>query len=109
MSRREETLGLQKRVLQARSALYRLKMRHEALALRESLSWPRAVGAVARSPAGKAAGFDLAIEALGPGRMARLLAFASRVLMGVRIAGIALELLKARPTAATEKEAAGPS
>ena len=96
MSRLEEERLLKKRLLLARSALYRLKLRHEAGALRASLSWRQAAVTVASSSTAQSAGFDLALEALGPGRMARWLAFASRALMVARIAGIVLSALRSR-------------
>ena len=94
MSRLEEERLLKKRLLLARSALYRLKLRHEAGALRASLSWRHAAVMAAKSSTAQTAGFDLALEALGPGRMARWLAFASRALMAARVANIVLMLLR---------------
>jgi hypothetical protein len=104
MSGREEELRLRKRLLQARSALYRLKIQREAGALRESLSWRRAARVMVRSPVARSAGFGLALEVLGPGRMARLVAFASRVLMAARVANIVLMLLRRRTAEPREEQ-----
>ena len=90
MSGLEEELRLRKRLLLARSALYRLKLQHEAGALRASLSWRHAAVTVTSSSTAQSAGFGLALEALGPSRMARFLAIASRALMVARIARIVL-------------------
>ena len=102
MSRLEEERLLKKRLLLARSALYRLKLRQEAGALRASLSWRQAAVTVASSSTAQSAGFDLALEALGPGRMARFLAIASRALMVARITGIVLSALRSRRAGSSE-------
>jgi hypothetical protein len=94
MNRPAEELVLRKQLLVARSSLCRLKIRHEALALRESLSWHRAAVTVAGTPAARSAAFLLALAGLGQDRMAKLLAFAGRVLMVARITGVALSLLR---------------
>jgi len=104
MSGREEELLLRKRLLQARSALYRLKLQREAGALRESLSWRRAARVMVHSPVAKSAGFGLALEVLGPGRMARLVAFASRALMAARVANIVISLLRRRTAEPREEQ-----
>lgn len=92
MDSRNEELDLRKQLLVARSSLYRLKIRHEAGALLESLSWRHAAGAVASSQPARSAAFLLALEGLGESRMARLLVFARRVLMVARFTRIALDL-----------------
>jgi hypothetical protein len=102
MGRIEEERLLKKRLLQARCALYRLKLRHEAGALRDSLSWRQVAVTVASSSTAQSAGFDLALEVLGPSRMSRFLALASNALMVARIANIVLAALRSRPAAPPE-------
>jgi len=104
MSRLEEERLLKKRLLLARSALYRLKLRHEAGQLRASLSWRQAAMTVAKSSTAQTAGFDLALEVLGPGRMARIVAFASRALMAARVANIVLMMLRRRTAEPSEEQ-----
>lgn len=103
MNRPDEELVLRKQLLAARSSLCRLKMRHEALALRESLSWHRAAVTVAGVPVARSAAFGLALAGLGEQRMARLLGFAGRVLMVARITGVVLSLLRSSPADASAR------
>jgi hypothetical protein len=96
MNKAEEVLALRKRLLVARSALCRLKIRNEVGALRESVSRRHGAAPASASPA-RAAAFDIAVEALGKDRMSRFLAFASRALMVARIARIVASLLGTAP------------
>jgi hypothetical protein len=98
MNRQTEELALRKQLLVARSALCRLKIRREAGALREGLTWRNAATAVANSSPARAAAFDLVLEGLGRDRMSRALAFASRALMVARITRMVLSLLRGSPT-----------
>jgi hypothetical protein len=97
-----EELALRKQLLVARSSLYRLKIRHETGVLRESLSWRHAAVAAASSSPARTAAFLLALEGLGKGRTARLLAFASRALMVARFVRTALSLLRSPPAGPAE-------
>ena len=97
MDRQDRELSaLRKEVLVARSSILRLKIRHQAGALREGLTWRRAGAAVAASPAGRDALFLLAAEGLGRGRVARWLAWAGRALAVARLANAALASLRER-------------
>jgi hypothetical protein len=97
MNRPEDELVLRKRLLVARSALCRLKIRHEVGALRQSLSWRHAAVAAASSSPARAAAFGLVLEGLGEDRMSRFLAFASRALMVARITRIVVSLARGSP------------
>jgi len=92
-----------KQLLVARSTLCRLRLRHDAIALRERFTGRHAVSAVAGSPAGRSAAFALAVEILGTERMAALLATARRALAIARIVRLGLEWLR-RPA----QDPAGP-
>jgi hypothetical protein len=103
MNRPDEDLELRKQLLAARSSLCRLKIRREAFALRESLSWHRAAVSVASTPAAQNAAFLLALGGLGEERTARLLAMASRILMVARITGVVLSLLRRAPAGGSDR------
>ena len=103
MNRPGDDLALRKQLLIARSSLYRLKIRHESGALRESLSWRQAAVAAAGSSPARSGAFLLALEGLGERRMARLLTFASRALMVARFARIAIAFLKRPPAGPSER------
>ncbi|MDH5265310.1 MAG: hypothetical protein OEX21_11220 [Betaproteobacteria bacterium] len=94
MNKPDDALALRKELLLARSSLCRLKIRHEADILRHSLSWRGAATAVAAAPPARAALFLLAAEAAGHARMARWLTLAGRALAAVRLARLALHLLR---------------
>ncbi len=89
-----DNLALRKQLLQARSALYRLRIRREFNTLRDNLTWARA-GAIAFKalPVGSSV-FALALSALPHSRLTRILALASRTLLLARWAPIALGLLR---------------
>jgi hypothetical protein len=97
MNSREKELALRKEVLRAHSDLTRLKIRYEAAALRDSLSWRRAGGAVARSPLARDALLLVAAEGLGRHRVARWIAFAARAVAVARLTGLAVALLRKPP------------
>jgi hypothetical protein len=91
-----DDLAFRKKLLVARSSLYRLHIRHETRLLRGSLTWPRAARAAASTPAGRGAVFLLAAEALGTERVARWLTVVRRALVVARLAAAAMALLRAR-------------
>lgn len=97
MNRRDEELALRKELLLARSSLCRLKIHYQADVLRHSLSWRGAATAVAAGPPARAALFLLAAEGVGHARMARWLTLAGRALAAVRLARLALDLLRKSP------------
>lgn len=92
-----------KQLLVARSALCRLRLRHDAMRLRQRFTGSHAIAAIAGTRAGRSAAFGLAVEILGDERVAGLLATARRALAVVRIARLGLAWLR-RPA----PEAAGP-
>jgi len=94
MNKSLENLALRKQLLQARSALCRLRIRHEINTLHDSLSWTRAgVMAVKALPL-RSALFGLVLSSVSHGRLSRLLALAARTLFLVRLARTALSLLQ---------------
>lgn len=95
MNKSFENLVLRKQLLQARSALYRLRMRHEINAVNDTLSWARA--AVTALPV-RSAVLGLALVGVSHGRLARLLTLAARMLLLARLASIAVNLLR-KPSA----------
>lgn len=97
MSRTEGTLALRREVLIARSALCRLKIRHEVQYLRHHLTWREAGAAVVRTTAGRDALFLLAAEGIGRERTARWLAVAGQVLAIAKLANLAAQVLRTPP------------
>ena len=91
-----DDLAFRKKLLVARSSLYRLHIRNDARALREGLTWPRAAKAAASTPAGRDAAFLVAAEVLGRARVAGWIAAARRALVVARLAAAAMALLRAR-------------
>ncbi len=89
-----DPFGHRKQLLVARSTLCRLRLRHDAIALRERFTGRHAVTALAGSQAGRSAAFALAVEIVGAERMAALLATARRALAIARIARLGLEWLR---------------
>lgn len=98
-----DLLAQRKQLLVARSALCRLRLRRDAMAMRQRFTGSHAVTAIAGSQAGRSAAFALAVEIVGTQRMAGLLAMARRALVFARIARLGLEWLR-RPA----PDAAGP-
>lgn len=87
-------LALKKELLQARSALYRLQIRRELDSVSNMLSWAQAGAKMARSLPVRSGLYSLALQALGQGRVARLLRFASRVIFFAKLTNIALAMLR---------------
>ena len=103
MNSPDDDLAFRKKLLVARSSLYRLHIRNDTRALRESLLWPRVATTVAGSPAGRSAAFLLAAEVLGSERVARWLVVARRTLVVARLAMAAVALAR-RPASGREEE-----
>jgi hypothetical protein len=98
MNKSFENLALRKQLLQARSTLCRLRIRHELNAMHDTLSWARAgVMAVKGLPV-RSAVLGLALYAVPHGRRARLLTLAARMLLLARLASIVANLLR-KPSA----------
>ena len=87
-------LALKKELLQARSALYRLQIRRELDSVSGTLSWVQAGTKLAASLPVRSGFYSLALQALGQGRVARLLRFASRVIFFAKLTNIALAMLR---------------
>ena len=94
MSRPSDEFALRKELVVARSSLARLRLRHDAALLRESLTPARVGASVAQSPAGRTAAFLVAVELAGPARIARLLAFAGRALVAARLVNLLVTSLR---------------
>lgn len=99
MNGTRDELALRKELLLARSALCRLRLRHQAGMLRESLTLRAAGTAIAASPRARDVVFLLAAEGLGRRRVDHWLVLAARALAVARMAGLAFDLLR-RPGAA---------
>ena len=97
MNRSLDELALRKQLLQARSALYRLRIRRELDALRDRLSWTRAaVTAASALPVGSAM-LGLALYGVTQSRLARLARLAAPVLLLARLARVAIRRIGSRP------------
>lgn len=97
MNKTGENLALRKQLLQARSTLCRLRIRHELNTLRDSLGWTRRmVSAVTATPV-RAAAFGLALYGVSRTPLARVLALAVRALLLGRLAKLALTRGRGRP------------
>lgn len=99
MNRSLEELALRKQLLQARSKLYRLRMRRELDAVHGTLGWARAGAMAARALPVRSAVLGLALYGAAHARLARLLALAARMLLLARLATAAYKLLQ-KPLAA---------
>jgi hypothetical protein len=99
MSARLESLARDKRALLDRSALYRLRLRRDAFALRGSLNWRRAAVAATIAPGVGRIFFGLAVSMVGLGRSARAVMLLGRVVLIARLARIAIDYARwaARP------------
>ena len=97
MSKALDDLALKKQLLQARSSLYRLRIRRDLIEMTNALDWVRTgVGVAAALPVPSGL-FRLALQALGEGRIARIIRFVSRVILFARITGVAIALLRKPP------------
>ena len=90
MNARLESLARERQALVDRSALCRMQLRREAFALRNAVTWKRTAIATAKAPVVRALAWSVALSFLGVGRTTRVLAFASRAFLVLRIARAAL-------------------
>lgn len=97
MSGRDDILALQKEVLLARSALCRLRIHHDALQLREGLTFARAGTALAGSAPLREIALGLAATGFGGGRVARFVALAGRAVVIARLALALYRAVRAAP------------
>lgn len=94
MNKSLENLALRKQLLRARSTLFRLRIRCEFNAMRDTLSWARTgVMAVKALPL-RSAILGLALFGVSRSRLARLLALAARMLLLARLASIVASTLR---------------
>jgi hypothetical protein len=97
VSKALDDLALKKQLLQARSTLYRLRIRRDLGEITNALDWlGTGIGVAASLPVPSGL-FRLALQALGEGRIARVVRFASRVILFARITSVAIALLRKSP------------
>jgi hypothetical protein len=87
-------LALKKELLQARSRLYRLRIRLDLDRLSEAMTWAQAGVSAAKSLPLRSGLVSLALQALGHGRLARMVRFASRVVLFAKLTGIAIDVAR---------------
>jgi hypothetical protein len=85
MSAIPRSLARDKELLLMRSALCRLRLARDSMALRESLDWRRGLRAAVTQPAARQVAFGAALTVLGLARAARLLVLAGRVVLAVKV------------------------
>lgn len=73
MSPSREELAARKKLLVARSALHRVKLQHEAQALRRTITTPRGVISLATAPAVRPLLFSALLLVAGGRRLSRVL------------------------------------
>ncbi|MCX7171247.1 MAG: hypothetical protein NTY41_13430 [Proteobacteria bacterium] len=100
MNRARENLALRKQLLQARSTLCRLRIRHELNTLRDALGWTRSVVTAVTATPVRAAAFGLALYGVSRTPLARALALAVRMLLLGRLAKLALTRWRERASRA---------
>ena len=97
MSKALDNLALKKQLLQARSTLYRLRIRRDLREMTNALDWAQAGVGVAASLPVRSGLFRLALQAMGEGRIARVVRFASRAILFARITGVVVAMLRKPP------------
>lgn len=90
MNPRLESLAAERRDLQERSALCRLRLRRDVFALRSAIDLGRVPRALAAQPALRAAAWSLAMSLFGVRRAARVLMLAGRVVLVAKLARAAI-------------------
>jgi hypothetical protein len=90
MNARLESLARERQALLDRSAMCRLRLRREAFALRNSATWARTSAAFVAAPAVRAIAWSFALSFLGVGRTARILLFAGRAVLVIKLARAAI-------------------
>ena len=89
-----EQLALRKQLLLARSALYRLRIRHELHTVRGMLTPARVTIEAANAVPIRAALIGLALVVIPRGRLAGIIAFATRMLFVARLTSVAVQLFR---------------
>ncbi len=98
MNKAREDLALRKQLLQARSTLCRLRIRHELNTFHDTLGWTRRVVTAVTATPVRAAAFGLALYGVSRTPLARVLALAVRMLLLGRLAKLALTRWRERAT-----------
>jgi hypothetical protein len=93
---RLEMLASQRQHLVERSALCRLRLRGDVLAVRGAVSWRQVPGALVAAPAARTVAWSLAMSLLGTGRAGRVLVLAGRALLVARLACAAIGYARGR-------------
>ena len=91
-----EVLADRRRLLVERSALCRLRLRQDACAVREAVSWKHVPAGLAAAPAVRTIAWSLALSVLGTGRAGRLLLYASRAILVAKLVRAAVGYARAR-------------
>jgi hypothetical protein len=94
MNATTEALARDKEILIARCALTRLRLRLQVRDLRDSLGWKRTALALATTPAMRRIAFGIGLSIVGLGRAARMVLFASRVVLVAKLASSLIGRLK---------------
>ena len=97
MSKALDNLALKKQLLQARSSLYRLRIRRDIMEMTSALDWMQTGAGVVASLPVRSGLLSLAMQAMGQGRIARVIRFASRVILFARITGVVVAMLRKPP------------
>jgi hypothetical protein len=97
MSKTLDNLALKKQLLQARSSLYRLRIHRDIMEMTSALDWVQTGAGVVASLPVRSGLFSLAMQAMGQWRIARVIRFASRVIVVARITRVAIALLRKPP------------
>ena len=97
MSKSLEELALKKQLLQARSALYRLKIHQQVRQVGGKLKWVSFGAKVVTSfPLGSGL-LGLALKSVYPSRVARLVSLGTRIVLILRITNAVAKLLHSLP------------
>jgi len=104
MSESLEQLAQRKKLVLARSRLHRLELQHQAQSLRQSLSTPKGILAVAASAPVRPLLFSALTLALGRGRLSKVLRRAMAVLAAVKTVRAVMGALFQRRAAAAAHE-----
>jgi|GEM_PF-6609042 len=94
MSKELEQLALRKQLLQARSALYRLKMQHEIRTIGQSLQWAKVGSKVIGSYPIRSALLGFAYKVFQGTRGARLVGFATRAFIVAKTVSSIINLFR---------------
>jgi hypothetical protein len=94
MSKSLDELALRKQLLQARSALYRLKIHQEFGVVRESFQWTNIGAKVITSLPVRSRVLGFILRNLRGNKGARVLAFAGKMIVFAKAAGLLMRLFR---------------